>query len=389
MHSPDIEIDKLKHQLNLYVDNAKHNEEKLRRFQLQELQFIKASGLKELLDAFFVDYRHRFNLDSVGLLLVDENYEIRRILGNLNIEIDHYPQLLFTDSSDILTEIFGKRFQPLLGCKHSKCYETLFTNQFQRPASIAALPLIRQGRAIGSFNVGSVKVRRYSEQTATDFLKRLVEIFAVCFENAINNEKVKLLGLIDPLTGIHNRRYFDQRLTEEVSNTLRQNQPLSCLFLDIDHFKSFNDTYGHQIGDLVLQEVAVLIKSQMRLSDVIARFGGEEFSILLPNTDTTGAMEIAERVRYKVANHPLYANDKEHLHVTLSTGCSTIKRDHPNQTSDKLGQHLVYTADAALYEAKQQGRNRVNYQEFNAEETEASLDQSVTESGKNTPFVLS
>lgn len=369
MQSPDSDVNKLKRQLNTYVDNAKLNEKKLRRFQQQELKFIKAAGLEELLEAFFVDFRRRFNHDTVSLLLIDQDHEIRRILLNLGIVTQHYPELLFSDDSLMLTTLFGQRLQPRLGNQHSDCCPVLFANQVCLPACIASFPLIRQGKAIGSFNIGSMKALRYSATTATDFLQRLVEIFAVCFENAINHEKIKLLGLLDPLTGIHNRRYFDQRLSEEVSHGLRQNQPLSCLFLDIDHFKSFNDTHGHHIGDLVLQEVACLIKSQMRLSDVMARFGGEEFAILLPHTDKQVTIEIAERIRHNVANHRIVIDSSDaHLQITLSIGCSTLNIEHPLQTSNKLGQQLVCTADTALYEAKQQGRNRVSYLEFNAEQ---------------------
>ena len=350
----------LERQLNYYVDNARDNELKLRRFQEQELQFIKTAGLEELLEAFFVDFRQRFNHDAVSLLLIDPDYEVRRILNNLGIEEQRYPELHFSDNVEILTPIFGRRLRPLLGCEQPLCHEQLFTAQARPPASIAALPLIRQTRLIGSFNIGSRKARRYTKHCATDFLQRMVEIFAVCFENAINNEKVKLLGLLDPLTGVHNRRYFDQRLAEEVSLSLRQHKPLSCLFLDIDHFKRFNDNYGHQVGDRVLQDVAGVIKTQMRLSDVLGRYGGEEFAILLTNTAEKEAMDIAERIRHSVEAHRLEL-DNTTLNITLSAGCSTLDTcpDHP--CLDATGEQLVAAADSALYEAKEGGRNRVSF----------------------------
>ena len=115
-----------------------------------------------------------------------------------------------------------------------------------------SFPLVRNRQLIGCLNIGSVQQERFIQGSATDFLERLAAIVAVCFENAFNHERLKLLGLLDPLTGIHNRRYFDERLDEEISRSLRQKERLSCLFLDIDHFKQFNDIYGHHIGDLVL-----------------------------------------------------------------------------------------------------------------------------------------
>ncbi len=358
----DTDTDKLKRQLNYFVDNARDNELKLRRFQDQELQFIKTAGLEELLETFFVDFRLRFNHDAVSLLLLDQDYEVRRILENLGIDHQRYPELHFSDNTDTLQSIFGCRFRPILGGNQAHTYQQLFTTQARPPLSIAAFPLIRTTRLIGCFNIGSLKARRYTKDSATDFLQRMVEIFAVCFENAINNEKVKLLGLLDPLTGVHNRRYFDQRLAEEVSQSQRQQKPLSCLFLDIDHFKAFNDNYGHQIGDRVLQDVANVIKSQMRLSDVLGRFGGEEFSILLINTAEKEALEIAERIRQSIEAHKIELDTDTHLGITLSAGCSTLNAPlSQDSQSDGSGTQLIAAADSALYEAKENGRNRVNF----------------------------
>lgn len=357
----DTKVEKLKRQLDLYIKNARDNELKLRRFQKQELEFIKSAGLKELLESFFFNYRHRFKHDAVSLLLLDSDYEIRRILDNLGLEQQRYPELHLTDSADILESLFGRHLRPLLGSEQTLYNERLFPIQIHPLLSIAAFPLVRQNRLIGSFNIGSLSSERYTKHSATDFLQRIVEIFAVCFENAINNEKIKLLGLLDPLTGVHNRRYFDQRLTEEISRTLRQHKPLSFLFLDIDHFKIFNDNYGHQVGDQVLQNVANMIKSQMRLSDVLSRFGGEEFAILLTNTAEKEALEIAERIRGNTESLKLETDQGCELSVTLSAGCSTLELQRNPQDHEALANQLIAAADAALYSAKNDGRNRVSF----------------------------
>ncbi|MCW9024620.1 MAG: DUF484 family protein [Gammaproteobacteria bacterium] len=369
-HNTDPEVKKLQRQISTYVDNAKYNEQKLRRFQEQELQFIKTAGIEALLEAFYNDYRLRFELDTVGLLLLDEDYEIRRILENQGISKHRYKELMFTDDASSITTLFDKRLAPRLGSKMNDCYNTLFANQLRRPFSLAVIPLVRHGQVIGCFHVGSMKARRFTPDTATDFLQRLVEIFAVCLENAINNEKIKLLGLLDPLTGIHNRRYLDQRLSEEVSRSMRQKKSLSCLFMDIDHFKSFNDTYGHAIGDLVLQEVANLIKSQMRLSDVLGRVGGEEFAILLTHTAKPEALEIAERIRSKIESHEICLEDERRLKITISIGCCDLEADSITASTNDLGAKLISTADAALYQAKETGRNRVCYQTLNTDSTQ-------------------
>ena len=155
-----------------------------------------------------------------------------------------------------------------------------------------------------------------------------------------------------------------QRLEEEVVRGIRQDLPVSCLFIDIDHFKSFNDIYGHSVGDEVLRYVANIIKQQMRLSDILARYGGEEFSVLLTNTDSELAQEIAERIRLSIDNAILKVDSlPDDLHVTVSIGCTTMK-DVDNQNITSLGESLLNLADQALYVSKDSGRNCINVADF-------------------------
>jgi diguanylate cyclase (GGDEF)-like protein len=181
----------------------------------------------------------------------------------------------------------------------------------------------------------------------------------ICLENVTNSERLKHLGLTDSLTGVHNRRYFDQRLQEEVSRAQRQSLPLSCLFLDVDHFKRVNDQYGHQTGDCVLREVAWRIKGQLRSIDVLGRYGGEEFAVLLAQTDIDSALAIAERIRHSIAEQRFKGEGDETLAVTLSVGVAPLHGCNRAQNAEALAQQLVARADQALYRAKQGGRNRV------------------------------
>ncbi|MDP1635232.1 MAG: GGDEF domain-containing protein, partial [Gallionellaceae bacterium] len=162
-----------------------------------------------------------------------------------------------------------------------------------------------------------------------------------------------------PLTGMHNRRYFDQRLREELSRAQRQDFPLSCLFLDVDHFKQVNDRYGHQTGDCVLREVARRAKGQLRSIDVLGRYGGEEFAVLLVQTDMDSALAIAERIRHSIAEQRFEGEGSETLAATLSVGVATLRDCNRTQNAETLAQQLVARADQALYRAKQGGRNRV------------------------------
>jgi diguanylate cyclase (GGDEF)-like protein len=168
-------------------------------------------------------------------------------------------------------------------------------------------------------------------------------------------EALEHMAIIDDMTGLSNRRYFDERLNAEWSHARRSHQPLSLIMLDVDFFKQFNDTYGHQAGDECLKSVAeVLQRSLSRSTDMAARYGGEEFCILLPDTDLDGAFKIAERVRLNIATMQIpHAASSVSKWVTLSTGISSLIPTMRDESSQ-----LILQADEALYEAKGRGRNQ-------------------------------
>ena len=172
---------------------------------------------------------------------------------------------------------------------------------------------------------------------------------------------IERLSIIDQLTNIPNRRYFDNRIATEWKRTIREKVDISVLMIDVDHFKKFNDTYGHQQGDVVLKEVAATIKATVkRPTDIVARWGGEEFVVLLINTELEGAMIVAEQIRQGVENLKVYnINDPDvPLHVEVSIGAASMA-----PVAESLMEELVGDADKALYTAKETGRNKVCSQE--------------------------
>jgi len=372
----------LRKQLKALVTQAQTNEQKMQKLQRQELQLISAESLPQLIDVILQQYRDEYELEHVSLLLIDANYEIRHIIEFMSPGLMKMPTLIFNNTHTLLENILhiqsnksSKSIQktlfpnikeePYLGECNIACKNLLFSSMKDTPQSVAVAPLIRNQKLIGSLNLASNDPARFVSGAGTDIIKRLSLILAVCIENAINNEKLKLLGLTDALTGIHNRRYFMQRLEEEVVLGLRENRPVSCLFIDIDHFKAFNDVYGHAVGDEVLRYVADIIKKQMRLSDVLARYGGEEFAAILANTDTRLAQEIAERIRLSIFEAVLKVKSvPDDLHITVSIGCTTMFNTKTSNVS-VLGETLLNAADKALYASKDAGRNCINVSDFN------------------------
>lgn len=162
------------------------------------------------------------------------------------------------------------------------------------------------------------------------------------------NETITKLSRIDPLTQLANRRYFYERIEEMISLANRKTQPLSLIMTDIDKFKNINDNFGHDAGDIVLKNYADLMKSNTRIEDMVTRFGGEEFIILLPLTDVSQAYEFSERIRKAFSLKDFLNNGH---HVTASYGISQLKRDEGSSA-------LIKRADMALYKAKNSGRNR-------------------------------
>ncbi|SFV17238.1 sensor domain-containing diguanylate cyclase [Pseudoduganella namucuonensis] len=163
------------------------------------------------------------------------------------------------------------------------------------------------------------------------------------------------LATRDGLTGLANRRCFDQTLQAEWHRALRQQQPLSLLMVDVDNFKQYNDAYGHLGGDECLQRIAGAVSSEMRANDLVARYGGEEFAVILPNQSLKGAAIVAERIRCRVEQLQLPNLGTAKQFVTVSIGAATALPAVENEANQ-----LVLTADTALYRAKHMGRNRIS-----------------------------
>lgn len=205
---------------------------------------------------------------------------------------------------------------------------------------------------IGGQNLGEISFTRSQKFTESETIS--LEYSITCLLNPLHNglmyTQAIMNSLIDPLTGVKNRSAYEASISRELSLAKRYDNPLAMIILDIDHFKAVNDQYGHLFGDCVLRDVAQVIQSQIRDSDMVFRYGGEEFVILLSNTSETGALLLAERIRQAVSELVCNFNSNT-TKVTVSQGVACLK-------DDETQHDLFKRADDALYTAKNSGRNR-------------------------------
>ena len=351
--SLDSENRWLRQKLFELTEEAKLSEETFRRCHERELSLLGAEDLPQLLEVLTSGMQKSFRVTAISLVLPDPNHELRHLLANSgNFPYDS-EKLFFVDRladfSPVYDTLRYPRLGPYLGDEHGR----LFPGR-SLIRSVATLPMILRGQLVGTLNLGSQDSNRFTRHHATDFLGRLATIAAVCLENAANREHLVISGLTDALTGMHNRRYLQKRLNEEIARSQRYNHPLCCLFIDADHFKRVNDLYGHAAGDQVLREISLRISECLRASDVATRYGGEEFALLLPQTDTEEAFKIAERIRTQIFADPVPLEQGTELRISVSIGISCLDNRH----QEDPGKALLADADSALYEAKRLGRNR-------------------------------
>lgn len=320
-----------------------------------------------------------------SLLKLSSELKIEKMLQNgLEILIDFYkgdigmivifdPVIKNYVSTDVIT--INMRELPEGGRKENYVYFSLFPNKISpndeskikklikesdlcKCSGIVILP-VHNGEKLRV--VGIIGVERKNEKKILKEFERtkfIVELFLTHLnlelENAMLHEEINVASITDPLTGLYNRRYFNMRLKEEFAKSKREGFPFSIMISDLDNFKFYVDKYGHPMGDLILKEVANVLKSSIRETDIICRFGGDEFAYLLPFSSSNEAKIVAERVRNNIQNFRfLKGNVDEDVHLTLSIGIASFPEHGTNENE------ILSRADNALFLAKNMGKNQI------------------------------
>jgi len=347
----------LHERLQAFHREAQQTLDVMTRYQKRELTLLSAGDLVTLLDRLTTGMRSSFRVDDIRLMLLDPFSVIRDLLAaNSSADAKLVRSIELCSDVRVTCDYFGDLRAPWLGAWDRESYSTLFAPQ---PAGgRALLPLRQPDGPVGFLCLGSRDSQRFQRDQATDFLGHLASVAAVCVENAVNRERLHLAGLTDSLTGLYNRRHLKHRLEEEVTRAQRYRQPLSCLFIDADHFKQINDVYGHAAGDLVLTALAQRLHARLRTSDLPTRYGGEEFAVLLPQTDAENACLLAHAICDGIAAETIKLETGEQIKITVSIGVAaadSVKKQSPREA----GEALLRAADEAVYRAKEAGRNRV------------------------------
>jgi diguanylate cyclase (GGDEF)-like protein len=233
---------------------------------------------------------------------------------------------------------------------------------FAESASRLCIPLISFGQTLGILGLDSEKAGAFRGGDQQS-LESVADICATAIQNAHYVERVKQLAYLDGLTGIFNRRFFELRITEEIERARRYGSGMAVIMADIDQFKRLNDEFGHLLGDEVLRQVSSLFHQQVRKMDVVCRYGGEEFAILLAQVNAQEAFAVAGKLRKTVAGWQFPGVPRT---ITISAGTAVFP-EH-GATRDEL----VRSADTALYSAKQAGRNTVCMASLSARQTAGS-----------------
>ncbi|MEQ8223976.1 MAG: sensor domain-containing diguanylate cyclase, partial [Candidatus Eremiobacterota bacterium] len=213
-----------------------------------------------------------------------------------------------------------------------------------------AVPLTSKDECIGVIYVGQQKANAFSHDDL-NLLSTLANQTSIAVTNAKLYEKTHNMATTDGLTGLYTHRYFQEKLEEEVQKAQRYQTHMAMLMVDTDHFKQYNDTYGHPDGDMLLKEICKLLKSYVRDTDIVCRYGGDEFTLILVEADKKTAINTAERIRQAIQ---LRLNQRD-VKITASIGVASYPEDATNKTA------LMAQADASVYKAKHGGRNRVCY----------------------------
>lgn len=319
------------------------------------LELVSKLNEKQLIHSYVLNLFGLLATKSVAILTNPNPYAKSFSVQYHKGITDSQAQLLKIKKSEPIFEIIRKNRKVIVvENRDSVKVDSEYLNTVRTSGGRLIAPLIHRQNILGLVIIGEKHSKKpYTESEINHFCS-LTNFLAVALTNSRLYKETKRVSLTDPLTGLFNRRYFENYLQSEVARARRFNRPLSLVMLDVDYFKNYNDRLGHPSGDVLLKQLANLLTNTVRRSDTVARYGGEEFSIVLPEISRNGAYSFSERLRNVVSCHPFKKREIQPVgRITVSIGTATYPSDA------QIMQELIVKADTALYQAKKNGRNQV------------------------------
>lgn len=289
--------------------------------------------------------------DAVTIALADSQHEVRHLLAENGGPVTRSGQILFVDTVYALAPSLTGAREPWFGPFARSDHQLLFPDHDDLSV-VGLAPLVRQNRLIGSVNIGSADSAALDVLRDSRGLEQLGVMAALAIENALNVERLRRSGFVDLLTGWHNQQYIETRLREEVARSERERCSLACMIVDIDNFRALNTRYGYRAGDEVLLEVVQRLDAVMRRSDIAARYGSEEFVLLLPNTEREQRGPLVDRIQRAISSRPFDLGVTEGVPVTVSIGVAEYRPGGIATDPRSAGGELFARAQLALYESQ-------------------------------------
>ena len=326
------------------IETFKKNQEIAQKFFEIEASVLSILNFKDFLERLLTEIKNKRDIPYVWISLINGSDVADMIKQSTPSEILKERTNLI--SREAFLALINNSTDPILVNNNLRIFHALLPHQYKnRMRSLAITPLTLDGEIIGSLNHGDDSGSRYRPEMDTTLLKQLATIVSICLSNVMAHEKLNILASRDPLTELINRRVLEQILKREFERAVRYETPLTVVFIDLDDFKIVNDQYGHKAGDNVLKYVASNLLRMTRGSDVVARFAGDEFVIVLPNILMSKASELANRMQSFFIEHPLNFEGIP-IQVSISFGLSCVEEGINDANA------LLKKADAMLYRSK-------------------------------------
>jgi diguanylate cyclase (GGDEF)-like protein len=328
------------------LETLKTNREISRKFFEIETSILSTLNFKDLFQRLLTEIQEEFRVPFVWISMIEKS-DVSKLIFELAYSeiLEEHLNLI---EKERLLQLLENSSKPILINTHLEHFHSLFPRNQKYPiGSLAVAPLTLDGEIIGSLNQGDYSESRYTPGMDTSLLEQLSVKVSICLSNVMAHEKLRALAYQDPLTGLLNRRAMARVLEREFKRFERYGTPLSVAFLDLDHFKQVNDHYGHDIGDDLLRYVSAHLQRMTRETDVVARFAGDEFVIILPNTNLKYAHKFVERHQAFFLKNPMNMGSVS-IPISISSGVATAQDPAISDSTS-----LLKKADQILYQAKE------------------------------------